>query len=597
MALLPADIFPQSVAQARGIEQSGKIAEAEAACDRILEREPRNAPALFRRGMLAWEAARLEEAAGYLRRAVAAAPAEAAYHSAFGRVLQKQRLWEGALTSHAIAVTLAPQDAEIRFRLGHAQWEAGQFTAARATLGQAMQLDPAHAAAHRVMAQILCDLGFIEEGIAALRRQIAVETEPRAHDMLLFWLLFQPESTRASLHAEHAAWNERHAVPLRKFMRPHGNDPAPGRRLRIGYVSGDFFRHAVAHFLMPLFTHHDRERFEIVAYSGTKKADGVTARFKQAVDVWRDVADWPDEQLAAGIRADGIDLLVDLSLHTTHHRLLVFARRPAPVQVTWAGYPGGTGLDAIDYRLTDGFLDPEGESDAFYAEQSVRLPDCFWCYDPLGETPAVNALPALVDGVVTFGCLNKPIKINPVAVALWVRALRALPTARMILLAPPGAVRDRIAGLFRAQGIDLARIEFVGRQSPRDYYLLHHRIDVALDPVPYGGHTTLCDGLWMGVPTIALPGETAVARAGLSLLNNAGLPEWIAATPEDFGRIAVEQTRDLGRLAALRAGLRARVQASPLMDAARFARHVEAAYRKMWQSWCETRDRWHGAES
>lgn len=574
--------------RARENERAGRAAEAGEIYLRVVEREPQHGEALLQLGLLALAEDRPRVAVEFLQRAVAASPATAAFHSALGRALQKAGSGEAALAAHGFAVQLAPQDAGMRLRLGEAQWREGRLAAARATLDLALRLDPALTAARRVLVQVAFDSMFVDEAIAELRRHIAAGLDERsAHDMLLFWLHFHPASTPASLHAGHTAWSERHAAPLRKCIQPSLNDRTPGRRLKIGYVSADFRRHAVAYSLLPLLARHDRAGFEIFAYASVARPDRVTGQFTQVVDGWRNVADWSDEKLAGCIRADGIDILVDLSLHSEKHRLLVFARKPAPVQVTWGGYPGSTGLDTIDYRLTDRFLDPLGRSDACYSEKSVRLPDSFWCYDPLEKEPAVSPLPALSAGFVTFGCLNKTAKINPGTIALWARVLHAVPGSRLIMLAGAEEMRARIRAQFGERAINPARLEFVGWQRRHEYFVTHHRIDIALDPSPYGGHITLCDGLWMGVPAIALPGETAASRAGLSLLNNVGLPEWVAASCDDFVRIAVEQTRDIARLAEVRAGLRARLTASPLMDASQFARHLEAAYRAMWRTWCD----------
>lgn len=544
------------------------------------------AQAQLQRGAELAERGRWREALPLLRAAVVAAPTVAAGHSALGRVLLKLGDVRAALAAHAIAVQLAPGDAEALYRCALAQRSAGRWAEAEATLRRAIERDAGHAPAHDALAQVWFEAGRLDEALAQLRERAATgPATALTHDMLVFYPHFHPASTRASLHAEHAAWNARHAALLRAEGRSHGNERSPERRLRVGYVSADFRRHPVAQALAPLFAGHDRERFEIVAYHCARESDEVTDRLRAAAE-WRDAAAWSDAELAGHVRADAIDVLVDLSLHTTRHRLFAFARKPAPVQVTWAGYPGSTGLDAVDYRLTDRFLDPPEWGDAHYAERSVRLPDSFWCYDPLDAEPPVNPLPAATAGAVTFGCLNKCAKVNAPTVALWAPVLRAVPTSRLIVRAASEVARGRLQRLFAAQGIDATRLEFVGWRPRFEYLALHHRIDIALDPTPYGGHMTLLDGLWMGVPTIALPGETAVSRAGLSLLANAGLSDWVAATPEDFVRIAVEQTRDVARLAALRARLRARLRASPLMDGARFARGVENAYREMWRAWC-----------
>jgi predicted O-linked N-acetylglucosamine transferase (SPINDLY family) len=269
------------------------------------------------------------------------------------------------------------------------------------------------------------------------------------------------------------------------------------------------------------------------------------------------------------------------------NRLLVFARKPAPVQVTFCGYPGSTGLTTIDYRLSDPYLDPPGMDESVYTEQTIRLPDSFWCYDPHdGRAIPVNSLPALTTGVVTFGCLNNFCKINEGALALWAEVMRQVEGSRLLLLTNEGSHRQRTLDRLGREGIDPGRVEFVPRQSRRGYLEQYQRVDVGLDSIPVNGHTTSLDSFWMGVPVVTLVGQTALARAGWCQLSNLGLTELAGKTGEPFVRIAVELSRDLPRLAALRAALRPRMEQSPLMDAPRFARNVEAAYREMWRRWC-----------
>jgi predicted O-linked N-acetylglucosamine transferase (SPINDLY family) len=273
-------------------------------------------------------------------------------------------------------------------------------------------------------------------------------------------------------------------------------------------------------------------------------------------------------------------------MHITTNRLLVFARKPAPVQITWLSYPGTTGLWAMDYRLTDPHLDPPGQNDAFYSETSVRLPDAFWCYDPLSDQPEVNDLPALQNGYFTLGCLNNFCKINDGVLASWAKILWQLPHSRLLLHAPPGSARDHVLGRLRNESISPGRVEFIGKQPRADYLGTYHRIDLCMDPWPCNGGTTSLDALWMGVPFITLVGNTTVGRAGWSLLCNLKLPELAARTPDEYVSLAVRLAGDLPRLRELRASLRARLCASPLMDAGRFARNIEQAYRQMWRAWC-----------
>ena len=388
-------------------------------------------------------------------------------------------------------------------------------------------------------------------------------------------------------------WGKNRAVgtgstpnPWRSFIQPHGNDRSALRRLKIGYVSPNFRDHVVGRNLLPLFREHDRRQFEFVCYADVPRHDELTNRFQSHADAWRDTAGLTDVQLAQRIREDGIDILVDLTLHMAHNRLLVFARKPAPVQVTFAGYPGTTGLSTIDYRLTDPYLDPPDLCDRYYAEQSIRLPDCFWCYDPLDSDAAVNGLPAAEKGYVTFGCLNNFCKVNPPILKIWAQILKAVDRSRLTLLAGEGTHRQCALDLLAEAGVAGDRVTFVAHQPRPQYLRYYHAIDIGLDTVPYNGHTTSLDSFWMGVPVVTLTGPTVVGRAGLCQLMNLGLPELIGSSPEQYVRVAAELAQDLPRLGNLRGSLRQRMQSSPLMDAPRFARSIEAAYREMWRRWC-----------
>jgi predicted O-linked N-acetylglucosamine transferase (SPINDLY family) len=371
-----------------------------------------------------------------------------------------------------------------------------------------------------------------------------------------------------------------------KFIQPHPNDRSTDRRLRVGYVSPDFRSHVVGRNLLPLFQEHDHQRFEILCYADTRRPDELTNRFRGYADAWRDTAGLTDGQLAERIREDRVDILVDLTVHMAHNRLLVFARKPCPVQVTFAGYPGTTGLSTIDYRLTDPYLDPPELYDHDYSEESIRLPDSFWCYDPLQSEPAVNALPAREKGYISFGCLNNFCKVNTPVLKIWARVLKAVDRSRLMILAGEGTHRQHTLDLLVEEGVARDRVTFVARRPRAQYLRYYHDIDVGLDTVPYNGHTTSLDSFWMGVPVVTLVGPTVVGRAGLCQLMNLGLPELIASSPEQYVHVAAELAQDLCRLSELRATLRDRMQASPLMDAPRFARNIEAAYREMWRRWC-----------
>ncbi len=452
-----------------------------------------------------------------------------------------------------------------------------------------MQLKPNYAGAYRNLANVYHDKGRPDLALESLRK--AVELAPSAAEInsnLLYLVHFHPDFDSAAILREHRRWAERHARPLQRDPKPFGNSRLPERRIRVGYISPDFRNHVAGRMFKPLLAHHDHTQFEITCYADVAAPDLLTEELKRLADHWRSSYQVPDEQLADEIRGDGIDILVDLAQHSGRNRMLVFARKPAPVQVSWLGYPGTTGLDTIDYRLTDPFLDPLGEGDQYYSEKSYRLPHSFWCYQPPdGQSEAVAAPPQDRNGFVTFGCMNRFAKVTPPTLALWRQVLQAVPNSRLRLHSKIGAHLDSVRAFFREGNIADERITFVQRQPLAEYPPQYHSIDIALDPIPHGGGTTTCDALWMGVPVVTLAGRTAVGRGGVSILSNVGLPEFIACSGEEYVSIAAELANDRSRLSQLRSTLRQRMERSPLMDAPQFARNIEAAYRQMWLTWCE----------
>jgi len=397
---------------------------------------------------------------------------------------------------------------------------------------------------------------------------------------------FHGECDAAAILAEARASHDRaRPAGLARPPPPASYDRAPDRRLRIGYVSSDFRVHCQAHFVMPLLAHHDHDRFEILAYSNVQAPDELTARLLAHTDRWSSIAGIDDSEVADHIRADRVDILVDLTMHMAWNRLGVFARKPAPIQACWLAYPGTTGLSAMDVRLSDPFLDPPGGDESVYSERTVRLPDTFWCYDPLTREPAVSPLPARQRGHIVFGSLNNFCKVHPGVLELWARVLRAVERSRLVLLVPPGETQRRTIETFESHGVARDRLELVGYRRRPEYLAAYRDIDVCLDTFPYNGHTTSLDAFWMGVPVVTLVGSTVVGRAGLCQAMNLGLPELVATTADDFVAKAVALCRDLDHLGELRAGLRSRMETSPLMDAPRFARNLEAAYRDMWRAW------------
>jgi predicted O-linked N-acetylglucosamine transferase (SPINDLY family) len=534
--------------------RAGRVAEAERIYRRVLAQHPQYPDALHLLGVLAAQTGQLEPGVELIRRAVQLQPSFAEAHNSLGNALTGIGQLDEAIASYQEAIRLKPDYADAHCNLGSAFKSTGRLDEAVTSYRQAIRLKPDYA---------------------------------EAHSNLVFSLNYLPDIDAEAIFAEHQAWADRHARPLAAEIITHSNDRSPEKRLRIGYVSADFRRHSVSYFLTALLEHHNRRNLEIFCYSGVGRPDDMTERMKHSGDIWRNIVSLSDEEAAKLIRSDGIDILVDLSGHTARHRLCVFARKPAPIQVTYLGYANTTGLKAIDYRLTDALADPPGMTDQFNVEKLWRLPACAWCYQPV-ESPDIQPRG---DGPITFGCFNAFAKINQKMLTIWAELLRRTPGSRLLLKtagAAEASSRQRLTDQFAGRGIPGDRIEVLGRiPDPRQHLQLYTRVDVALDTYPYHGTTTTCEALWMGVPVVSLAGRMHVSRVGVSLLTHAGLPELIAKTPEEYLSIASELAANRARRDAMRAGMRSKLIASLLMDGQRFAAELEAAYRQMWRIWCE----------
>ncbi|HEY7673265.1 MAG TPA: tetratricopeptide repeat protein [Gammaproteobacteria bacterium] len=566
--------------------QAGRLLEAERGYRQILQRLPDHSDSLHLLGVIALQTGNPEAALTLVERAVALRPDGAVYRNNLGQVLERLGRYDDAARAYEAAIELDPADAEAVNNLGHVLHRQDRLAAAEARYRDAIRRNPAYAEPHTNLGNLLKDRGELDAAIAAYRRAVALRPDlSYLHSNLLLTLHYHAGFSPADIAREHQTWADRHVAPLARARRPHENDSDPDRRLRIGYVSPDFREHPVARFLLPLLREHDREQVEVFTYSDVTTPDAVTDLLRNHVDRWRDVALLGDEQLADAVRADGIDILVDLAAHSAHNRLLMFARKPAPVQVTYLAYCSTTGVDAIDYRVTDRFLDPPGEA-SHYTETSIHLPHCYWCYcaPPLQDSAQPSTERRA--GPPTFGCLNNFAKVTDVTLELWARLLRRVPEARLLVYARAETHHDRVRRALREGGVEESRAAFVGYQRLADYLATYGLIDVALDPYPYGGGTTTCDALWMGVPVVSLAGRTAVSRAGSTLLSNVGLEQLVARNEDQYVELAAGLIRDASGLAALRRELRARIESSPVMDAKQFARDVEAAFRSVWRAWC-----------
>jgi predicted O-linked N-acetylglucosamine transferase (SPINDLY family) len=608
------------------VQQEGSHLEAVTLFTQSANVNPQQAAAHLQKGFSLRALGRTDEAASAFRTATSRQPNLSEAHHQLGNTLRALHRLPEAIVSLREATRLAPNDALMWLSRGIAHMESQQLDEAVESFQQAIRLDSKLPEAREILGQALLlqhkteearaqfeqalslrpvfpearhDLGraYAEEGRlsdAVEEYCIALESSMEAESLsnLVFLLNYLPETTPDQLFAQHQLWETHFGAPQRPHWLAHGNDPTPGRRLRIGYVSPDLKEHAVVSFFEPTLQGHNRAEFEIFCYANVASPDAVTDRLRQQADKWRDIYHLPPTAAAELIRQDGIDILVDLAGHTTGNSLQVFARKPAPVQVTWIGYPNTTGLSAIDYRITDHISDPPGQTERWHTEQLLRLPETFSCYRPQPECPEVSPLPALTAGHITFGCFNNFRKISDSAIALWAQLLSQMPTARLFLKSPglknPTAAR-LLLEKFAHAGVSADRIEMHGSRLPAEQHFgLYSKVDITLDPFPYNGTTTTCEALWMGAPVITLAGQTHVARVGASLVTHLGFPDWAAGSPEAYIAKCRELAGDLPRLAEIRAQLRERMRQSPLCDAPRFLGHLEHAFRSIWTRWCET---------
>lgn len=575
---------------------TGKAREAEAALRRTVTLAPNHALAHYNLGIALRDQDKLEEAAKSLYTATRIKTDYIQAYNSLGFVFLDLRQSDLAIRVFEQVVRLQPQAQEAHANLGSALRDAGRLEEAAACYRRAIQLKPDGACFYNGLGGILYRQGKIEEAIDSDRQALRLQpNEPGSHSDLLFALQYSSQPDPAGSLAAHRDWAARHGGHKNPPIDTYRNIPDSARRLRVGYVSRDFREHSVAYFFEPLLAQHDAAVVETFCYADVKHADATTVRLKSLAHHWRMVSHLPHAQLVDTIRNDGIDILVDLAGHTGDNRMPVFALKPAPIQVSYIGYPNTTGLATIDYRFTDKFADPVGQSDPFYTETLVRLDPGFLCYQAPSDAPAVAPPPSERNGHVTFGSFNNISKITPETAALWARILHALPAARLVLkyhwLSDP-PTREHYYKAFENHSISRERVEILGlAPTTAEHLAMYSHIDIALDPFPYNGTTTTCEALWMGVPVLTLAGHAHAGRVGVSLLSQVGLTELIAETQDQYLDKAILLAGDRDELRRLRADLRTRMAASTLCDAADLARRVESAYRTMWRRWCDERRR------
>lgn len=533
-----------------------------------------------------------DDAAANFRRALEIKPDLDEAHYNLGVVLQELNQMEQAAGCYRSALQINPNFAEAWNNSGVVLNHLGRIDEALDCYRRALQIKPGYAAAHMNLGSILKDLGQLDEALASTRRALEIEPDnTQALSNLLFTQNYLCNQPPEIMLAEAEYFGETAARLARRYTE-WPNVPEPGRCLRVGLVSGDLCNHPVGFFIesiLAALSTGAAGRLELVAYPARERDDPTSRRLKTLCHAWHSAAGLSDEALSARIRGDGIDILIDLSGHTAHSRLPMFAWKPSPVQVSWLGYFATTGVREIDYFLADPWTLPPGE-EANFTEKIWRMPETRLCFTPPDIPVEVGPLPAMENGYVTFCCFNNLSKVNDEVIGLWSRIVSSVPGSRLFLKyrqLNENTMRQEIVRRFAAHGIDRARLIMEGHDSRERYLAAYQRVDIGLDPFPFPGGTTTAEALWMGVPVLTLSGERFLSRQGVGLLMNAGLPEWVASDHADYFGRAVAHAANLKRLAELRGGLRNQVLSSPVFDAARFARHFEAALRDMWSLWCE----------
>lgn len=610
--------------------QVGEFTQAQACYEQVLQWQPARADAWHLLGVIAYQQEEYLTAIAQIDRAIELNANAANFYNSLGSVYQKLRQFDRSLECYQKVIQLEANFFKAHNNIGLIYQEKGQFQDAIASYQQAIQLQPNYAEAYLNLsiaydkqtqltraieccqkaiqlkpeyADAYCQLGRIfskqvkpKETVQSYQRALQIDPNYAVarHHLMFSLLYYSCDYEPSAIYAEHRKWAEclgELLAEVAEGIGPYDNNPTPERRLRIGYVSGDFKTHSVTYFFEPLLALHNSRDFEVICYANNTTIDATTQRLRQLADGWREIFTLNDAQVAELIRKDKIDILVDLSGHTMDNRLLVFARKPAPIQVTYLGYPSTTGLDTIDYRLTDAWADPQGETEHLHAEQLVRLPHGFLCYLPATNCPDVSPPPVLKSNQITFGCFNNLTKVNPESIGCWAKILRSVPNSRLIIKSKPLVDADNCAylhGLFQQYGIERERVQLIGWLAKKNQHLdLYNQVDIALDTFPYHGTTTTCEAMWMGVPIITQAGKTHVSRVGVSLLSSVGLEALIAESAEDYIQKAVNLANDREQLQEVRSHLRQRMQASPLTNASLISSSLEKAYRAMWRRFCD----------
>ncbi len=496
---------------------------------------------------------------------------------------------DGAIGEFLCALQLQPLFADAYCNLGGAYLQTQQLSQALAAYTKAIEIEPNNFRNHTNLGAALLRMGRQQGAITSFQEALKLNPNDAPTRSNLIMVSSYITSDAKALRLLSDEWEQVHCHPLRKFIKSHANRGNPEKRLRIGFVSADFRNHAAAFWIEPMLSNFKHDDVEVFCYSSNAVVDSTTERFRSYADQWVESADVSDEALAERIRRDSIDILVDLSSHTEGNRLLVFARQPAPIQVSWFGFPISTGLKSIQYRITDTAIDPPGKTASFYSEKLVPLSRFYAAYRPDPTAPPIDAGPAIRNNFITFASVNSLAKIAPSTLELWADILRSLQNSRLIIQAAgleDADLANQVCRIFAERGVTADRLSLRGWTPMSGFLLLGQEADIALDPFPFNGGVTTCHTLWMGLPVITLCGQSAASRVGLSILSHLGLADLAANNTEDYKMIALALANDRARLAMLRDSMRSRLEATGLLDGASLCLEVRTAFRNMWRTWC-----------
>ena len=567
------------------LQEQGRFDEAIARYRRALDLKPNYAEAHGNLGLALKGQGLLDESVACFRRTVELQPNTAEAHGNLGIALMEQGYPDEAIVCYRRALELRPDDAVSLGNLGNALTNRGKLTEAVSCFRRSLELSSDDAVTHSNLGNALKDQGLLDEAIACFRRSLELNLDYAiAHSNLLMTLHYCDGMTHPALAEAHAEFDRQHTSKLMQTVDSTLKSNDLHRRPRLGFVSADLGRHPVGFFLVRVLENLFASQYEMICYSDRNVKDDLSQRMQSVSTHWRDVLGVGDQRLAEQIRADGIDILFDLAGHTGHNRLMVFARKPAPIQVSWIGYEGTTGLSAMDYLIADRHTVPNG-SEVYYRESVLRMPDGYLCYEPPDTAPPIAPPPSQKNGYMTFGSFNNLAKVTPHVVKVWSEILHRCPNSRLLMkysgLGDPN-VRQRYLDAFAAHGVNPQRLELLPPCSYAEYLASYADVDVILDPFPFSGSTTTCEALWMGVPVVTCPLETFASRHSLSHLSSIGVRELVAENLKAYVELAVSLAGDLPRVTSLRGELRDRMRTSPLCDGKRFAANLDTLLQSIW---------------